>query len=71
MLKQVQGRNLMADSMNEVVENKTVAIDADSYVASTPVNVEVPKVNIKNEQAFKLWRSTNRCEAVAAVLSGN
>jgi len=41
------------------IEYKTVAIDADGYPVSTPVTVEAPKVEIKNEEAFNLWKQTN------------
>jgi sulfite reductase (ferredoxin) len=51
-------RALVEEEQN-AIEYKTVAIDAASYVASTPVKIEVPKVKIKDEQAFNLWRSTN------------
>lgn len=41
------------------IENKTVAVDADAYPVSTPVSVEAPKVEIKDEEAFNLWKQTN------------
>ncbi|AUC22110.1 nitrite reductase [Polaribacter sejongensis] len=43
----------------KAIELKTVAIDADGYVASTPVSVDAPQVEIKNQEAFDLWKSTN------------
>ncbi|GAB7257899.1 HEPN domain-containing protein [Polaribacter sp. OB-PA-B3] len=43
----------------KAIELKTVTIDADAYVASTPVSVDVPQVKIKNKEAFELWKSTN------------
>ncbi|MDD7914986.1 HEPN domain-containing protein [Polaribacter ponticola] len=51
-------RDLIAQEQ-KAIEFKTVAIDADSYVASTPVSVETPKVEIKDQAAFDLWKSTN------------
>ncbi|MDO6598640.1 HEPN domain-containing protein [Tenacibaculum sp. 1_MG-2023] len=51
-------RNLIEQEQN-AIEFKTVVIDADAYVASTPVSVEVPKVEIKDKVAFDLWKSTN------------
>lgn len=51
-------RNLIEEEQN-AIEFKTVAIDAASYVASKPVSVDVPKVEIKNQAAFNLWKSTN------------
>ena len=49
---------LVAEEQN-AIEFKTVAIDADAYVASTPVSVEAPQVEIKDQAAFDLWKSTN------------
>jgi len=43
----------------KAIELKTVAIDAQSYVPSKPVLVEASKVEIKNKEAFDLWKSTN------------
>ncbi|MDN3621118.1 HEPN domain-containing protein [Polaribacter undariae] len=43
----------------KAIELKSVAIDADGYVASTPVSVDAPQVEIKNQEAFDLWKSTN------------
>ncbi|AQS94957.1 nitrite reductase [Polaribacter sp. BM10] len=51
-------RELIATEQ-EAIEFKTVAINADAYVASTPVSVDVPLVKIKNEEAFELWKTTN------------
>ncbi|WP_452231934.1 HEPN domain-containing protein [Lacinutrix sp. MEBiC02595] len=41
------------------IEYKTVAIDADVYPVSIPVTVTAPKVEIKDEEAFNLWKETN------------
>ncbi|WP_158838792.1 HEPN domain-containing protein [Polaribacter sp. L3A8] len=49
----------LVEQEQKAIELKTVAIDADSYVASTPVSVEAPKVEVKNQEAFDLWKSTN------------
>ncbi len=51
-------RDLIAQEQN-AIEFKTVTIDTDSYIASTPVSVEAPKVDIKDKTAFDLWKSTN------------
>ncbi len=51
-------RELIAQEQ-KAIELKTVAIDADAYVASTPVSVENPEVELKNKEAFELWKSTN------------
>ncbi|QRM89231.1 HEPN domain-containing protein [Lacinutrix sp. WUR7] len=41
------------------IEYKTVVIDANAYPVSTPVTVEAPKVEIKNQEAYNLWKQTN------------
>ncbi|MGC6432198.1 MAG: HEPN domain-containing protein [Jejuia sp.] len=52
-------RGLIAQEQN-AIEFKSVAIDADSYVASEPVEItEIPTIEIKNQQAFETWKSTN------------
>ncbi|WP_405606465.1 HEPN domain-containing protein [Polaribacter sp. Asnod1-A03] len=51
-------RGLIAQEQ-KAIELKTVAIDADAYVASTPVYVNAPKVKIKDQESFELWKSTN------------
>lgn len=43
----------------KAIEFKTVEIDADAYVQSTPVSVDAPVVDIKDQAAFDLWKSTN------------
>ena len=49
----------LIEQEQKAIELKTVAIDAASYVQSTPVSVNAPKVEIKDENAFNLWKSTN------------
>ena len=51
-------KNLIEEEQN-AIELKTVAIDADAYVVSVPVSVEIPKVEINDKAAFNLWQSTN------------
>ncbi|MEN3324667.1 HEPN domain-containing protein [Mariniflexile soesokkakense] len=51
-------KELVEDEQN-AIEFKTVAIDADAYVASKPVSVEAPQVEIKDQEAFELWKATN------------
>jgi sulfite reductase (ferredoxin) len=52
-------RDLIAEEQ-KAIEFKSVAIDADAYVASTPVEItDTPKVTIKDQQAFETWKSTN------------
>jgi len=51
-------KQLVEEEQN-AIEFKTVAIDAEAYVVSTPVNVKAPKVDIQDQNAFNLWKSTN------------
>ncbi|HMC01634.1 MAG TPA: HEPN domain-containing protein [Flavobacteriaceae bacterium] len=41
------------------IEFKSVPIDAESYIASAPVHVVAPQVEIQDQQIFNLWKSTN------------
>ncbi|MDO5979608.1 HEPN domain-containing protein [Flavivirga spongiicola] len=50
----------LVEEEQHAIEFKSVAIDADSYEASTPVEVnEIPQVEIKDQKAFETWKSTN------------
>ena len=49
----------LVDQEQNAIEFKTVAIDAEAYVASKPVSVEAPKVEIQDQKAFDSWKSTN------------
>ncbi|GAB1856902.1 nitrite/sulfite reductase [Flavobacteriaceae bacterium MHTCC 0001] len=49
----------LIEQEQNAIEFKSVAIDADAYVASKPVQVEAPNVEIKDQEAFDLWKSTN------------
>ena len=49
----------LVEAEQKAVEFKTVSIDADAYVASKPVSVEAPQVEIKDQEAFELWKATN------------
>ncbi|WP_299244319.1 HEPN domain-containing protein [uncultured Aquimarina sp.] len=51
-------KELVEAEQNAILQ-KTVAIDPEAYIASVPVSVEVPEVEIKNQKAFDLWKSTN------------
>ena len=51
-------RELIAEEQ-KAIEFKSVVIDADAYVPSKPVSVEAPQVQIKDQEAFDLWKSTN------------
>ncbi len=43
----------------DAITLKTVAIDAEAYAVSIPVSVNPPLVEIKDKNAFDLWKSTN------------
>lgn len=49
----------LIEQEQKAIEFKSVAIDADAYEASTPVQVEIPQVEIKDQETFDLWKSTN------------
>lgn len=49
----------LVEEEQDAIEFKLVAIDANSYEASKPVEVEAPLVDIKDIQAFETWKSTN------------
>ncbi len=51
-------KELVEAEQNAIVQ-KTVAIDAEAYKVSAPVEVDAPKVEIKDQKAFDLWKSTN------------
>ncbi|WP_298541537.1 HEPN domain-containing protein [uncultured Aquimarina sp.] len=51
-------KELVEAEQNAILQ-KTVTIDPEVYTASVPVSVEVPEVEIKNQKAFDLWKSTN------------
>ncbi|WP_034043199.1 HEPN domain-containing protein [Wocania ichthyoenteri] len=50
----------LIEEEQNAIEFKSVTIDADAYKVSKPVEVkEIPLVDIKNQQAFETWKSTN------------
>jgi sulfite reductase (ferredoxin) len=51
-------KKLVEDEQN-AIEFKSVLIDADAYQRSIPATIKAPKVEIKDFQAFDLWKSTN------------
>ena len=51
-------KNLIEEEQ-KAIEFKTVVIDAASYEPSEPVSVDAPQVEIKDQAAFDLWKSTN------------
>jgi sulfite reductase (ferredoxin) len=49
----------LVEAEQQAIAQKTVAIDAESYKTSVPVSIKAPAVEIKNQKAFELWKSTN------------
>ncbi|WP_055435108.1 HEPN domain-containing protein [Lacinutrix algicola] len=49
----------LVEEEQNAIEFKTVTIDESNYTASTPVSIVAPKVKIKDEAAFNLWKATN------------
>ena len=51
-------KQLVEEEQN-AIELKSVAIDVSNYITSKPVSIKAPKVAIKNNEAYNLWKSTN------------
>ena len=51
-------KKLLKEEQNAIAL-KTVKIDTNAYQASVPVTVTVPKIKIKDENTFSLWKTTN------------
>ncbi|RCW94069.1 HEPN domain-containing protein [Winogradskyella arenosi] len=49
----------LVEEEQTAIEFKTVPIDTSNYETSQPVDTDFPAVNITNEAAYKLWKSTN------------
>lgn len=49
----------LVDDEQKAIAADTIPIDVDNYPISVPVTVEAPEVHLKNEEAFKVWKSTN------------
>ncbi|MDD7886871.1 HEPN domain-containing protein [Flavivirga sp. 57AJ16] len=50
----------LVEKEQNAIAFKSVAIDANLYEASTPVEInEIPQVEIKDQKAFETWKSTN------------
>ncbi|MFD2725271.1 HEPN domain-containing protein [Hyunsoonleella rubra] len=50
----------LVEAEQNAIELKSVAIDADAFEASVPVEItEIPIVEIKDQKAFETWKSTN------------
>ena len=51
-------KQLIEEEQN-AIEYKTIDIDETNYTTSKPVSTQVPKVDIQNNEAYNLWKSTN------------
>ncbi len=49
----------LVEAEQNAIEFKSVAIDDTNYKASKPVSVAPPTVEIKNKEAYHLWKTTN------------
>jgi sulfite reductase (ferredoxin) len=50
---------VLVEEEQKAIELKTITIDETNYTASKPVAVFAPKVEIKNNETYNLWKSTN------------
>jgi len=49
----------LVEEEQKAIEFKSVAIDETTYKASKPVSIIAPKVAIKDEQAYTVWKASN------------
>ncbi|UZO81000.1 HEPN domain-containing protein [Aquimarina sp. ERC-38] len=49
----------LLEAEQKAIAQKTVVINAEAYKTSVPVSLEAPNVEIKDQKAFDLWKSTN------------
>jgi sulfite reductase (ferredoxin) len=49
----------LVENEQNAIEYKTVVIDEANYTASIPVSIEASIVEIKDKNAFNLWKKTN------------
>lgn len=50
---------VLVDEEQAAIKNTSVSINVEDYPISVPVTVKAPKVELKNEDAFINWKSTN------------
>jgi sulfite reductase (ferredoxin) len=50
---------VLVEEEQKAIELKTITIDETNYTASKPVAVFAPKVEIKNNETYNLWKSAN------------
>ncbi len=49
----------LVEAEQTAIAQKSVPIDAATYIVSIPVAIEAPEVEIKDQNAYDLWKSTN------------
>lgn len=50
---------LLVDEEQKAISQRSIPINVRDYPISVPVDVTVPKVELKDEAAFRVWKSTN------------
>ena len=50
---------VLVDAEQEAIANTSIPINVEEYPIAVPVNVEVPKVVLKNKDAYESWKATN------------
>lgn len=49
----------LVDEEQKAIANTTIPINVNNYPTSIPVDVTAPNVDIKNDDAFNVWKATN------------
>ena len=55
----LEGFKALLEAEQKAVPHKSVIINADTYPKVKVAQVEVPQVEIKNQESFEIWKSTN------------
>lgn len=50
---------LLVDAEQNAIANTTIPIPVEDFPVSVPVTVQPPKVNIKDQEAYEVWKATN------------
>ena len=49
----------LIETEQRAIEYQSVPVNHENYPIAVPTNIETPKAEIKDQQTFKLWKSTN------------
>jgi len=49
----------LIETEQQAIEHQSVPVNHENYPIAVPTNIETPKVEIKDQQTFELWKSTN------------